>query len=177
MNKIIGITGLAGAGKTTLSDHLVTNYGFRREKMAGPLKDMLRVLGLGDAELEGELKERPCALLGGATPRWAMQSLGTEWGRNMISPTIWSDAWARRASSGLVVCDDVRFLNEAALVASLGGVIIRVIRAGMVNSVIHQSESEQAGIAALHIIVNDSDIPGLLGKLDRLMQDILPPTT
>lgn len=173
MNKIIGIVGLAGAGKTTLADHLIRAYGFRREKMAGPLKDMLRVLGLGDAELEGPLKEVPCPLLGGATPRWAMQSLGTEWGRNQISPTLWSDAWARRASSGLVVCDDVRFLNEAALVASLGGTLIRVVRAGMVNSTIHPSESEQAGIATLHVIVNDSDIPGLLGKLDRLMQDLL----
>ena len=43
---------------------------------------MLYQLGLGEAHIEGALKEVPCELLGGKTPRYAMQTLGTEWGRD-----------------------------------------------------------------------------------------------
>lgn len=170
---IVALSGLAGSGKSTVADHLCARWGFRREKMAGPLKDMLRVLGLTDAHIEGALKEVPCDLLGGRTPREAMITLGTEWGRDLVHPDLWVNAWKRRAAGGLVVCDDCRFVNEAAAIRSMGGSIVRIVRAGQAAPSGHISETGQAAIRPDHILANDSDVPGLIGKVDRLMADLL----
>jgi hypothetical protein len=44
---------------------LARDYGYAVVKFADPLKDMLRVLGLGVAELEGDKKAAPSELLCG----------------------------------------------------------------------------------------------------------------
>jgi hypothetical protein len=95
-----------------------------------PLKDMLRAIGLDEVYL-GSLKELPCPLLCGATPRHAMQALGSEWGRNLIHPDLWVTLWREKAyqsKAPLIVADDVRFANEAATVLALGGTLLRVRR-------------------------------------------------
>lgn len=143
MTRLIALTGFVGSGKSTVAKHLVANHGYRVEKFAGPIKDMLRGFGLTDRHLEGDLKEVPCDLLGGKTPRYAMQTLGTEWGRDLISPGLWADAWSSRASTGLVVCDDCRLLNEAEAVRALGGIVIRVVREGLTGAGGHSSEALQ----------------------------------
>ena len=128
---LIGLTGKAGSGKSFAATHLMQQRGFTRVKFADPLKDMLRALGLCDDEIEGHLKETPCKLLQGKTPRLAMQTLGTEWGRNMIGQELWSSVFSERvmalqACGYDVVCDDVRFPNEAKLICDLGGTIVRI---------------------------------------------------
>lgn len=100
--KLLGITGKAGSGKTTASDHLVS-LGWTRVKLAGPFKDMLRAIGLTDQHLEGDLKEAPCDLLCGQTPRHAMVTLGTEWGRDMIGGDFWTEISAVRSSRSIAV--------------------------------------------------------------------------
>ena len=50
--KLLGITGKAGSGKTKAADHLVS-LGWTRVKLAGPLKDMLRAIGL-DRQATGQ---------------------------------------------------------------------------------------------------------------------------
>lgn len=144
MIPLIGLCGYAGVGKTTAAKAL-TEFGYRRERMAGPLKDMLRALGLTEAEVDGHLKEAPCALLGGATPRRAMVTLGTEWGRDLIHPDLWTMAWASRVdavlrSGGKVVCDDIRFPNEAASIRKRGGLLIRLVSDRVSRSSDHVSE-------------------------------------
>lgn len=124
---IIGFCGPAGSGKSTAAAHLVAHHGFTRVRFAGPLKAMMRALGCTEDEVDGALKEAPCALLGGRTPRQAMQWLGTEWGREMIAPDLWLRAWAAEADRHpLVVCDDVRFPNEEAAIRERGGLIVRI---------------------------------------------------
>jgi hypothetical protein len=108
-------------------------YNFKQAKFAGTLKDMLKSLGLTHEHLEGNLKERPCELLGGHTPRHAMQTLGTEWGRNLIVPDLWVRAWTYKVQTLLsqgvsVVCDDCRFDNEVQAVQNLGGVVCHISR-------------------------------------------------
>jgi len=175
MTKIIGITGLAGSGKSTIADILEFDFGFVRVKMAGPLKSMLRAIGLGDAEIEGDLKTKPCALLGGVTPRHAMQTLGTEWGRNCIHPNLWVDLWGEDVCSALdygapgVVCDDVRFANEAAKVRSFGGEIWGVSRDGVLPGT-HSSETELAHIAPDVLIHNGGTIEDLQDTVFALMR-------
>ena len=94
---LIGICGLKWNGKTTSAMYLKQRHDFVHTKFAMPLKNMLRSMwrsvGLDEEtierKIEGDLKEVPCEFLNGHTPVHAMQTLGTEWGRVCISPTLW----------------------------------------------------------------------------------------
>lgn len=131
MNRIpvIAFKGRGGSGKTTAAKHLI-GKGYGRTSFAAPMRAMLEAIGLFDEELSGRLKESPCKILSGRTPREALQLLGTEWGRG-LSPDLWVNLWRTRAMEILargyrVVVDDCRFENEAALVRSLGGFVIEI---------------------------------------------------
>lgn len=161
--KVVAFTGLAGSGKSTAADYLVSK-GYVRVKFAGPLKAMMRALGLGEAHIEGDLKEIPTPLLAGRTPRYAMQTLGTQWGRDIIGPTLWTGLWQATVSDvldhgGRVVCDDCRFANEAEVIHGTGGKIVRLVGRGGL-AIDHASERQEfefdyglaniGDIAALH---------------------------
>jgi len=161
---VIAIKGRAGAGKSTAANFLVDHYGYRLVKFAGPLKRMLAAVGLTQDEIEGDLKEVPCDLLGGQTPRHAMVTLGTEWGRDLIHPDLWVNLWRREAakivaSGGRVVADDCRFPNEAAAIRELGGRILEVSRAP--SGVMSSHVSENGDFPADAVIEN-------AGEKDRL---------
>lgn len=168
---VIALTGLAGSGKSTASKHLIEKHGYQLVKFAGPLKDMLRAIGLSEAQIEGELKETPCAWLQGATPRHAMQTLGTQWGRDCIGARLWTELWVRRvqlilAAGGRVVVDDCRFPNEAEEVRKLGGVVWRLVGRGGIAGA-HESE---AGCGAADVeIHNIDDIADLHYQLDAFL--------
>lgn len=168
---VIALTGLAGSGKSTASKYLVEKHGYKLVKFAGPLKDMLRAIGLSEAQIEGELKEEPCEWLQGATPRHAMQTLGTQWGRACIGPSFWIELWVRRvnliiAEGGRVVVDDCRFPNEADEVRKLGGVVWRLAGRGGIGG----SHESEAGCgdpdAEVH---NIGDIADLQYQLDAVL--------
>ncbi|WP_421461330.1 deoxynucleotide monophosphate kinase [Agrobacterium tumefaciens] len=168
---VIALTGLAGSGKSTASKHLIEKHGYKLVKFAGPLKDMLRAIGLSEAQIEGELKETPCEWLQGKTPRHAMQTLGTQWGRACIGPSFWIELWVRRvnliiAEGGRVVVDDCRFPNEANEVRKLGGVVWRIVgRGGIAGS--HESEAGCGGADVQ--IHNTGDIGDLRYQLDAIL--------
>jgi hypothetical protein len=129
--RVIALTGLAGAGKSSAARHLVERHGYARIPFAGPLKAMLRAIGLTDAQIDGPLKEKPAVLLMGQTPRYAMQRLGTEFGRDLIHPDLWVNLWRDQAekvleAGGRVVADDCRFPNEVETIRALGGKIIAI---------------------------------------------------
>ena len=86
---LIGFAGRAGAGKTTAACTVCAEFpGYVRLSFASPLRDMLRVLGISDEDMSAG-KESPHPLLCGRSPRFALQHLGTEWGRQMIGPELW----------------------------------------------------------------------------------------
>ena len=147
--RIIGLTGRAGTGKSTAALYLVEHREFIRVPFAAPLKRMLRSLGLTDRETDGDLKEQPCDLLMGKTPRFAMQTVGTEWGRALIHPDLWVELWRRDAarllmSGHCVVADDCRFPNEASAIRSLGGKLIGIRTDEALDPVVawHASEAQ-----------------------------------
>lgn len=139
---VIGLVGATGAGKTTLANHLATAFSYVRLSMAEPLKEMLLALGLSPADVSGppEQRARPHRLLGGKSARFALQTLGTDWGRNRISPDIWTNAIYDRIVSikdpirrpqgeqVRIIIDDLRFPNDWAMLDRVGGVLIRIRR-------------------------------------------------
>jgi len=157
--RVIALTGLAGAGKSTVA-HMLADYGYELVKFAGPLKAMVRALGLTDAEIDGSRKEIPIDFLCGKTPRRAMQTLGTEWGRKCIGEDFWINAWRIAADDHPhVVVDDCRFPNEAHAVRQMGGVIWSIEgRGGIAGN--HASESG-IGSAPDRVIVNNGPVTEL----------------
>jgi hypothetical protein len=92
-----------------------------------------------------------------------MQTLGTEWGRNLIGPQFWTGIaqhWAQRnlQDGHSVVIDDVRFPNEAEVIKRMGGILVRVIRPDNVIDESHPSESLIGTLKEDVIVVNDQDI-------------------
>jgi energy-coupling factor transporter ATP-binding protein EcfA2 len=135
--QLIGLIGAKGSGKSTVANSLELMYGFERLRLADGLKKMLKTMGLTEAQIDGAEKEFPLPLLCGKTPRYAMQTLGTEWGRGYLGNDVWvnvciNEIVKRQVQTPFarIVVDDIRFPNEADMVASLGGVLVRVIRPG-----------------------------------------------
>lgn len=133
---IIGITGKAGTGKSTVSHEMVRLYGFTRLAFADPVKGMLGLFlmsygmsaNMVARHIDGDLKEQPCDALEGLTCRQGLQTLGTEWGREKMSPRLWLHHLGARLESlppekrARVVIDDVRMPNEAEyLLHNFGG--------------------------------------------------------
>jgi len=146
VSRLIALTGYAGSGKSTVARHLVEAHGFTLVKFAGPLKAMMRCLGLGDREIEGDLKEQSHPVLCGKSPRHAMQTLGTEWGRETIGSQLWvnvavESTLAALDSGGSVVIDDCRFENECAAVRGLSGEVVQITRPGVGRVNEHPSEN------------------------------------
>lgn len=143
---VIALAGPAGAGKSTAAAYLVREHGYTLVKFASGLKAMMKVIGLTDAHIEGHLKEVPCKLLCWRTPRHAMQTIGTEWGRNLIGADFWANVWFDVAADvldqgGRVVVDDCRFENEAEKVRELGGIVVRLEGRGGGSGSGHPSEA------------------------------------
>lgn len=180
---LIGITGAKGSGKDTFARPFL-EQGALNLKMAGPLKAMLHAMCL-TAEvdpqeiewmLEGDLKEIPCEVFGGKTPRHAMQTLGTEW-RNMLHQDLWLNIWKRRVRLCLergaeVVCTDIRFIHEAVALRDLGGVLVRIDRPGSLTGDVHVSETEMLSLTADYLITNDRGIPALHQKARDLRKEL-----
>lgn len=141
---VIGLCGLVGSGKTTIAEMLVSRHSYVRVAFAGHLKAMSAII-LDQDEMAGHLKEESLPKLGGKTPRQFMQLLGTEFGRHHFGDDFWVNLWKEEVSScwsDLVVCDDVRFANEAKAIRELGGTVIKLVRdgAGSATGSCHASE-------------------------------------
>lgn len=162
MTRIVVLAGQAGHGKDTAADVFV-EHGFIRAPLTGPLKDMLRNLlskrgahaSVAEEMVNGAFKETPTPLLNGATPRLAMQTLGTEWGRK-LSPTLWLDTWRDMWSEERkVVVTDCRFENEGAYLKALGAELYVVRRPGFTRDVGAHSSEDLAWAAGEEVIWND----------------------
>jgi hypothetical protein len=173
---LIAFTGLAGSGKSTAALHLVEQYGYARVRFADPLKKMMAALGLTPEQYDGALKETPCDLLCGKTPRRAMQSIGTEWGRALIGPDVWTRAWQHsvRQFDQLpfdqhIVVDDCRFPNEVEAVKEMGGVIVYIARPGAgLEAEAGAHESERHNLLCNLTLLNDASRVSFLQKVEGL---------
>jgi hypothetical protein len=179
--QIIALVGNAGAGKSTVAEYLQEVHNYKLVKFAGPLKTMLRAIGLTDDEIEGAKKEQPSGMLCGKTPRHAMVTLGTEWARDHIGEDFWAGLWRDQVTGvlwhgGRVVVDDCRFENEMQSVQSMGGILWHITRPDHAGSSIptHRSEGALSGYYdSMRKLVNDSDVTALhLQVFDALRAEL-----
>lgn len=173
---LIGIAGPAQSGKSTLAGEFRRLVEFRGQKyreqpFAGPLKRMLASIGVDVSDLS---KNVPVAFLDGRiTPRIMMQTLGTEWGRSLMSD-LWLRVWEHELDTGVccVTVPDVRFDNEADLIRSLGGMIIHIQRKPTADMLAVPAHASEAGITRVKgdiIFRNDRGIE----KMAQLAASIL----
>lgn len=139
---LIGIAGRARSGKDTVANFIVAAIGGYRYSFADPIRAMLVPLGVDMSDPYWQArKEEPIPALG-VSPRRMMQTLGTEWGRQLINPDMWLIMAHQRLlqnGPGMVI-SDVRFDNEAAWIRKHGGRIIHVIRPDTKAVEAHASE-------------------------------------
>ena len=136
--RLIGIAGPARAGKDTLASYLLEHLtdDWQSCSFASPIKSMLRAIGVDCSDDAKAVVSDDY----GVTPRHMMQTLGTDWGRQMIDGDIWVKAFARMNAGKQVVVPDVRFENEADLVRANGILIHLVGRGGIEGD--HVSENK-----------------------------------
>lgn len=138
--RLIGVYAPARqSGKSTASEVLTDGFGYRTFKYAQPLYAMWQAL-CDDAFMPhdvyvrslGDLKETPLAQVGMSFRQFA-ETIGTKWGRDMISKTLWVDIARVKLATLLedghkIIVDDMRFPNEFDLVKALGGKCIKIVR-------------------------------------------------
>lgn len=173
---IIGLCGAAGAGKNTVADILVEDYGFTAVSFAEPIyRAVSEITGMSVEELQDrEIKEKPIAWLG-SSPRELLQTLGTEWGRKMIHGNMWIVVALNRigeitGGGGDVVVTDVRFDNEAMALTLAGGGIWQVTRPGVKGVAEHESENGISPDMIDVVINNDSSIQYLRKRVAHEME-------
>lgn len=145
--RLIGLTGPKGSGKSTVAE-ILNAHGFETYALADPIKRGLKAMfNLWSPHVDGGRKETPIEHLGGLTPRYLMQTLGTEWGRNTVATDIWIRMAKRKFEFfshirvDAVVVPDVRFDNEANWIREEGGVIWHIYRDASGAGDTHESEA------------------------------------
>lgn len=146
----IGFVGPKEAGKTTAA--LILSNLFNPEKsvtlsFAGPLKELVS-------------RVTPDGLVVKPRDRGLLQFLGTEYYRNTISDSYWTDIMRasvemyEKSHKNLIIVDDCRFLNEGQCLHDLGFKLIKVYPPDWTATDGHSSETEWQRIACDAEIVN-----------------------
>ncbi len=178
MRRLIALAGRAGTGKNTVAKLL----GAHEISFAEPLKRFCQeVFAFTDAQIWGPSEERnrpDTRYLRWSdqdentylTPRYALQQLGTNWGRDCYE-NVWADLGVRRAlasTADTVVITDCRFVNEAKAVRAAGGEVWRIVRpgAGLAGAAgLHPSEAEQESAEFLSLVTRTVQNTGTLEEL------------
>lgn len=124
----IGISGLAGVGKSTVARMILKELGDRVPACILPISFKIKQIAK-DMGWDGKKDEKGRRLL---------QLLGTECGRVCLGPDTWIDLWHVEAErlwmeAGepprlIIIADDIRYPNEAMWILMHGGIIINIHR-------------------------------------------------
>lgn len=183
--QVIGVCGYAQHGKDTFAARLVERHGYTRFAFADALKSMALALN-PFVECEQQQPNRLAGIVReygweGAKRREEvrrfLQVLGTEGVRAHLGEDSWVNACAlsiERSGVERAVITDVRFPNEAAWVASVGGSMVRVTRPGFDNGVgtAHASEAYIAELPVDFTVRNDARLIDLYERADAVARDV-----
>lgn len=170
------------SGKSTVAK-MLGERNYARRAFAGPLKAMIRSLFLNlystsDIYMADDYKERQLpyfAETDKVTPRRLMQTLGTEWGRDLISQDLWVKAAMSHNSvdpEGRYVFDDMRFPNEFEAIKARGGVCWHISRPQNAKiTTIHRSEGSLVDHKFDAYIDNRGTIDDLYAVVNDMLGD------
>lgn len=169
---IIGLTGAARSGKDTAAKIIADKYNYNIRSFAAPIRSFIANLcNVDNMNVFDSIKDIPNISLNNKTPRYAMQTLGTEWGRKMISDTIWVDKCLSGETN--IVITDVRFENEAQAIIKKGGYIIKIIRPD--NKISESDHISESGIPDKYItytIINNYDIDTYKSNIINIISNL-----
>ena len=200
---IIGFVGTIGSGKGTAGE-ILAQRGFFTESFAAPLKDMTanlfgwpRHLLEGDTKESREFRERNDSwwserLGQDITPRYILQTIGTECMRDCIHTDFWVACLEKRIKLNHdYVITDVRFPNEIDSVHKMGGKIVEIqrgvlpdwyIQAAMYNNGdsetkpdVHFSEWAWMGYKTDYTINNNGTKEYLEEEIELMLECLTPP--
>lgn len=171
--KIIAFYGPKGSGKSTCASILKQCKDFKIISFADPIREMLSViLPPSVIDRHSTFKELPRQELCGKSFRHAAQTLGTEWGRNLIDPDLWANHLANKIMNNPTVnfvVDDLRFQNEWRVLSDLGAKFIEISRDNR-SSDTHSSEHGLEIITPDAIITNNGTHQDLIKKLSDVYE-------
>lgn len=177
---LIGLTGRANSGKSTVAAFLEDEFAFEIVAFADPIVDMIGALfnaaGVDGAWMaERALKEQPTTL--GFSYRHLAQTLGTDWGRFMLAPDFWLRVMGHKLSGPHlqqldVVVSDVRFPNEADFITARGGVVVRVVRDMRYQTRGHVSEAYTDDLPVTTELLNLGSKATLLDQVARMVDTL-----
>lgn len=170
MANLIAFTGKAGCGKDTAANYLVNSRRFYQASFAAKMKEAVKnMFGLPESAVYGtkDEKELPIPHLSKVkqiSGRFLMQTLATEWARDVVDPDIWIYDIAKKwddlknvpGFAGMVI-SDLRFNNEAKWVREQGGIVIEIVSPAedVINGVVgHASEQGVSTMLIDYRIVN-----------------------
>lgn len=204
---IVGVGGLLTSGKDAFADYLVTSWGYTKTFMSNPLHQWLLTqnpwikLDKPVPCMEGwtlepgefhpynyivhqvgytEAKEQ-------TEIRRALQRIGTECGRKLISENVWADAMEREITQLLerginhIVVTGIRYENELQMIQRLGGETVWIERpsarasheekirsaAASADTATHSSEVSLDVKRFDSVIENDGSLEQLFERADR----------
>ena len=199
---IVGLLGFIGSGKGTAGD-ILKDMGFTPVSFAKGVKDVTaemfgwpRHLLEGDTQVSRDWREQPDKFWSHEfgkpfTPRYALQLMGTEVGREVFHEDFWIirlKKFMQENPNQNFVITDVRFQNELDFVHSMNGIAIEIERevpphwygvAALANrgdhkaekfmfeTGVHESEWRWIGGQIDHKIINSGTVDDLKNNLIR----------
>lgn len=174
--KLIGITGLARSGKDTVARYLWAEYAYTTIAFADPLKLATQhIFGLTDEQTWKDHLKEVTIPYWNMSPRQMFQLLGTE----AVKGTFGDDTWCKRwkicydvlSGTDDIVVPDVRTDVEAAMLRSLGGVIIELTRNDSGLSGSTGAHSSENGLSTFpdYEVTNNGTIQDLHDAVDAVL--------
>ena len=182
---IIGISGKIGSGKDTFANHFIKEYrkqygvSFKNKKFGYNVKKLV-------SELTG-VSLRICLSRNGKLtylPEWGMtvgemqQKLGTDAVRNNIHKDAWVLSLFGKYKKDVDnwIISDVRFINEADIIKSKGGILIRLegdpksVKKNDKRDMNHESETQLDNYKNFDYVFQNT-LP--ISNLDNFIKDII----
>lgn len=175
---VIGLCGSAGCGKDAVADCLVSRFGYQKIRFAAFLYKMIYQLPFLEEHrwIDREWKESVHPFYG-VSPRRMLQTLGTEWGRDLVN----TDMWVKIAelmieqyytSKRFFVFPDMRFRNEADWLHKVGGLSVKITRPERRSTIRDQiaiAHSSESYLFDSHVqFLNDGTLQDLKDKVIEL---------